>query len=50
VTDDPATGTYQTVVDEKGPGRRLGAADFATFTLDALERDEWIRHVVGVSS
>ncbi|HSJ50305.1 MAG TPA: NAD(P)H-binding protein [Actinomycetota bacterium] len=50
VTDDPATGTYQAAVDQKGPGRRLGAADFATFTLDALERGEWIGHVVGVSA
>ncbi|HEX6330626.1 MAG TPA: NAD(P)H-binding protein [Actinomycetota bacterium] len=50
VTDDPATGTYKTVMDGKGPGRRLGAADFATFALDALERDEWNRHVVGVSA
>jgi putative NADH-flavin reductase len=50
VTDDPLTGTYQAVVDEKGPGRRLGAADLATFTLDALGRDEWIGHIVGVST
>jgi putative NADH-flavin reductase len=50
VTDDPPIGAYGTVVDGKGPGKRLGAADFATFTLDALGRDEWIGHVVGVSA
>jgi hypothetical protein len=38
------------VVDAKAPGRRLGAASFATFLLDALERDEWIGHVVGASA
>ena len=50
VTDDPATGAYAAVVDGKAPGGRLPAADFATFTLDALERDAWIGHLVGVSS
>jgi putative NADH-flavin reductase len=50
VTDDSPTGTYEAVVDAKAPGKRLAAADFATFTLDALERDEWIGHVVGVSA
>jgi putative NADH-flavin reductase len=50
VTDDPATGTYEAVLDARAPGKRLGAADFATFTLDALHRDDWIRHVVGVSA
>jgi putative NADH-flavin reductase len=49
VTDDPSTGAYEAVVDAKAPGRRLAAADFATFVLDALHRDDWIRHVVGVS-
>jgi putative NADH-flavin reductase len=50
VTDDPAAGTYETVLDAKAPGKRLAATDLATFTLDALERDEWIGHVVGVSA
>ncbi|MGZ8637560.1 MAG: NAD(P)-dependent oxidoreductase [Actinomycetota bacterium] len=49
VTDDEPAGSYVAVVDAKAPGKRLSAADFATFTLDALERDEWIGHVVGVS-
>jgi putative NADH-flavin reductase len=50
VTDDSPTGTYEAVVDAKAPGKRLAAPDFATFTLDALERDELIGHVVGVSA
>jgi putative NADH-flavin reductase len=49
VTDDPATGAYAVVVDARAPGKRLSAADFATFTLDALGRDEWVGHLVGVS-
>jgi putative NADH-flavin reductase len=49
VTDDPPVGRYEVVLDGKAPGRRLPSADFATFALDALERDDWIGHVVGVS-
>jgi putative NADH-flavin reductase len=50
VTDDEPVGSYEAVVDGRAPGKRLPAADFATFTLDALERDEWIGHIVGVSA
>jgi putative NADH-flavin reductase len=50
VTDDEPVGSYEAVVDGRAPGKRLPAADFATFTLDALEQDEWIGHVVGVSA
>jgi putative NADH-flavin reductase len=49
VTDDPPGG-YVAIVDARAPGKRLSADDLATFTLDALERDEWIGHVVGVSA
>jgi hypothetical protein len=28
---------------------RLAASDYATFVLDAVERDDWIGRVVGVS-
>lgn len=50
VTDDPATGRFEAVPDSRAPGRRLPTGDLATFTLDALERDAWIGHIVGVSS
>ena len=50
VVDDPGTGSYEAVVDAKGPGQQLPTADFATFLLDALERDDWVGHIVGVSS
>lgn len=50
VTDDPATGRYRAVPDAKAPGRRLPSGDLATFALDALERDDWVGRIVGVSS
>ena len=49
VVDDPAVG-YEAVVDAKAPGEKTATADFAAFTLDGLERDDWIGHMVGVSS
>jgi putative NADH-flavin reductase len=50
VTDDEPRGAYEAVVDGKGPGRRLGSVDLALAVVDALERDDWIGHVVGVSA
>jgi len=50
LTDGPATGDVGTVVDGKGPGRSLTRADFAAVLLDALDRPEWIGHMVGVAN
>ncbi len=50
LTDDPATGSYVAVVDGKGPGRSITRGDFATALLDAVEKDAWIRHLVGVTN
>ena len=50
LTDDPATGSYVAVVDGKGPGRSITRADFAAALLDAMQKDAWIRHVVGVTN
>lgn len=50
VVGDPGTGSYEAIVDAKGPGRKLPTSDLATFVLDALERDDWIGHIVGVSA
>ena len=50
VTDDEPRGTYEAVIDGKGPGRRIGATDLGLAVLDALERDAWVGHVVGVSA
>jgi putative NADH-flavin reductase len=46
-------GTERAYVDEVGarpPARRITTAAFAAFTLDALERDEWLGRIVGVSA
>jgi len=50
LTDDPATGDVATVVDGKGPGRSLTRADFAAVLLEALDRPEWVGHMVGVAN
>jgi putative NADH-flavin reductase len=49
LTDDPGTGTSTAHLDEKGGGG-VPRADLALAVLDALDHDEWIGHVVGVSS
>lgn len=50
VTDDEPRGAYDAVIDAKAPGRRIGSVDLALACVDALERDAWIRRVVGVSA
>jgi putative NADH-flavin reductase len=50
LTDDPATGDVGTVVDGKGPGRSLTRADFAAVLLEALDRPDWVGHMVGVAN
>jgi uncharacterized protein YbjT (DUF2867 family) len=50
LTDDPATADVGTAVDAKGPGRTLTRADLAATLLDALDRPEWVGHIVGVAN
>jgi putative NADH-flavin reductase len=50
LTDDEATGRYDATPDAAAPGRSIPRADLAAAVVDALERDDWIGHVVGVSS
>ena len=50
VTDDEPRGAYDAVLDERGPGKRTAPGDFALACVDALERDEWIGHIVGITS
>jgi hypothetical protein len=40
----------ETVVDAKGPGRSLTRGDFAAALLDAIDRTDWIGHVVGITN
>jgi hypothetical protein len=49
LTDDEPSGPYVVELDAKAPGAGLPRAHLATAVLDALDRDEWVGHVVGVS-
>jgi hypothetical protein len=39
----------EAVVDAKASGRDISRAGLADAVLDALDRDEWIGHAVGVA-
>jgi putative NADH-flavin reductase len=48
--DDLETAGYRAAVDAKAPSFRITRASFARAVLDALDHDEWIGRVVGVSA
>jgi putative NADH-flavin reductase len=50
LSDDAPTGRVETVPDGKPAGRWLRRADFAATLLDALDRPEWVGHIVGVAN
>jgi putative NADH-flavin reductase len=50
LSDEPGTGSFAVSLDQKASGQRTARADLATAALDALGRDDWIGHIVGVSS
>jgi putative NADH-flavin reductase len=50
LTDEQGAGVYQAVLEARPPSWTIPRADLATFLLDAVERDEWVGHTVGVSS
>lgn len=50
VVDEPATGSYDVFVGSKAAKRRIAPPDLATAVLDALEHDEWIGRIVGVTN
>ncbi len=50
LTDDPATGEVATAVDAKAAGRSLTRGDYAAALLDALDRSDWVGHIVGVAN
>jgi putative NADH-flavin reductase len=41
--------SYTATVDGRGDGRSIVRRDFAVALVDALDRDDWIRHVVDVT-
>jgi putative NADH-flavin reductase len=49
LTDDDPTGTYAAELDAKAPGDAIPRADLAVAALDAVGRDGWVGHVVGLA-
>jgi hypothetical protein len=49
VVEGPSEGRYRSELGAKASGRKLTPSDLATATLDALDRTEWIGHIVGVA-
>jgi putative NADH-flavin reductase len=49
LTDGPAAGSYDAAIEAAPPGKDIAREDFATALLDALDRDDWVGQVVGVS-
>ena len=50
LADEPGTGSFAISVDERASGKRTAREDLASAALAALGHDDWIGHVVGVSS
>jgi hypothetical protein len=49
VVDEPVTGSHQATVGVKAAKRKIAPRDLAIAVLDALEHDEWIGRIVGVT-
>ena len=49
VVDEPPAGVYEAVEDARAPSRTIAPSDFAKAALDALTREDWVGHIVGVS-
>jgi putative NADH-flavin reductase len=49
IEDRPPVGRYAVGVDERAPRWTISRGDLGDALLDALERPEWVRHVIGVS-
>jgi len=50
LTDDPLTGSVDALVDARAPGRSLTRGDFAAALLDAIDRPDWVGHIVGITN
>jgi putative NADH-flavin reductase len=50
ILDEPPAGAYEATVDARSPTRTITPEDFAKAALDALARDDWVGHIVGVTS
>jgi putative NADH-flavin reductase len=49
LNDDEPSGGYQAAVDAPAAGRSITRRDLAQALVDAVDRDEWRGHVVGVT-
>ena len=49
LSDAEVRHAYGATVDGRGEGRSIARQDFAIALVDALDRDEWIGHIVEVS-
>jgi putative NADH-flavin reductase len=50
LTNDPATGRIDVVLDAMPAGRTLTRGDFAATMLDGIANDAWTEHVVGAAN
>lgn len=50
LSDGPGLGSFDVVIDGRPEGGSISRPDFAAALLDAMTRDEWIRHAVGVAN
>jgi len=50
ILDEPPAGAYEATVHARSPTRTITPEDFAKAALDALARDDWVGHIVGVTS
>ena len=50
LTDDPATGSIQTVVGKRAPEWTISRSDLAAFVLDQIDSDTYLRQAVGISN
>jgi putative NADH-flavin reductase len=49
LVEEPPAGAYEATEDEKAPGGMITPPDLAKAALDALARDDWVGHIVGVA-
>jgi putative NADH-flavin reductase len=49
LSDAEPSHSYTTTVDGRGEGRSIVRQDYAVALVDALDHDDWIRHIVDVT-
>ena len=49
IEDDPPAGAYEATEDSITPKRTITPPDLAKAALDALAREDWVGHIVGVT-